>query len=590
MKNNERSHFFSLRLKLIAAFIVVGFGLSIFLGLAAHNMLEEKLFLELRKNVVNMTHMGAEIIDKAALERLKSELSDNLSDQQREQIETSADYKRVSDQLNFIRDTQPDLIRYVYIVSPSHRDGYARYIVDADVLKDSSGENQDEISHFNLETDISEFPVMQQAMDQKASLIESEFTRDAAFGVNSISGYAPVMSADGQTLIGLLGLDMVDTEVQNALSAVLRQAIVAACLALIVSLMMAIVMGTVLTRGIIKLDNLVQSFAQKDFEARSSLRSNDEVGRLGVSFNYMADIIQDYSARLEALVDAYGRFVPHDLLRLLDKDSILDVHLGDQTEKEMSVLFSDIRNFTSISERLTPQENFNFINNYLNRVGPHIRAHKGIIDKYIGDAVMALFPGSVDDALDAALKMLNVTNAYNTDPRNEGSPSVKIGIGLHVGKVMLGTIGETERMDGTVISDSVNLASRLEGMSKKYGSSVIISDAVVKKIGRKDKYLVRQVDKVSVAGKTDVISLYEVFNEDDLLQRSLKASTLNSYNRALASFYDRDFQSAESIFSEIVANNENDLPARLYRDRARELLSQGVPADWDGVMRYQSKG
>jgi|JI10StandDraft_1071094.scaffolds.fasta_scaffold42114_3 class 3 adenylate cyclase/HAMP domain-containing protein len=590
MKNNERSHFFSLRLKLIAAFIVVGFGLSIFLGLAAHNMLEEKLFLELRKNVVNMTHMGVEIIDKAALERLKSELSDNLSDQQREQIETSADYKRVSDQLNFIRDTQPDLIRYVYIVSPSHRDGYARYIVDADVLKDSSGENQDEISHFNLETDISEFPVMQQAMDQKSSLIESEFTRDAAFGVNSISGYAPVMSADGQTLIGLLGLDMVDTEVQNALSAVLRQAIVAACLALIVSLMMAIVMGTVLTRGIIKLDNLVQSFAQKDFEARSSLRSNDEVGRLGVSFNYMADIIQDYSARLEALVDAYGRFVPHDLLRLLDKDSILDVHLGDQTEKEMSVLFSDIRNFTSISERLTPQENFNFINNYLNRVGPHIRAHKGIIDKYIGDAVMALFPGSVDDALDAALKMLNVTNAYNTDPRNEGSPSVKIGIGLHVGKVMLGTIGETERMDGTVISDSVNLASRLEGMSKKYGSSVIISDAVVKKIGRKDKYLVRQVDKVSVAGKTDVISLYEVFNEDDLLQRSLKASTLNSYNRALASFYDRDFQSAESIFSEIVANNENDLPARLYRDRARELLSQGVPADWDGVMRYQSKG
>lgn len=590
MKNNERSHFFSLRLKLIAAFIAVGFGLSMFLGLAAHNMLEEKLFLELRKNVINMTHMGAEVIDKSALARLKSQLSGNLTNQQRASIEASADYKRVSDQLNFIRNTQPDLIRYVYIVSPSHRSGYALYLVDADVLDDVAQGNSDEISHFNLETDISEFPVMQQAMDKKASLIETEFTRDDAFNVNSISGYAPVMSSDGQTLIGLLGLDMVDTEVQKALSAVLRQAILAACLALIVSLMMAVIMGTVLTRGIIKLDNLVQSFARKDFEARSNFRSNDEVGRLGVSFNYMADIIQDYSARLEALVDAYGRFVPHDLLRLLDKDSILDVHLGDQTEKEMSVLFSDIRNFTSISERLTPQENFSFINNYLSRVGPHIRAHNGIIDKYIGDAVMALFPRSVDDALDAALKMLSVTNAYNADPQNEGSPPVKIGIGLHVGKVMLGTIGETQRMDGTVISDSVNLASRLEGMSKKYGSSVIISDAVVKKIGRKDKYLVRQVDKVSVAGKTDVITLYEVFNEDDLLQRSLKASTLNSYNRALASFYDRDFRSADLIFSEILANNGSDLPAKLYRDRARELLSQKIPADWDGVMRYQTKG
>lgn len=590
MKNYRRSYFFSLRLKLIAAFIAVGFGLSIFLGMAAHGMLEEKLLLELRKNVANMARMGSEVIDKASLERLQKQLQESPADQHVALIETSPDYKKVSDQLNFIRDTQPDLIRYVYIVAPSHKEGYSRYIVDADVLKDRDKGGESEISHFNLELDISEFPVMGQALSMKANMVEEDFVRDEIFEVNSISGYAPVMAADGRTVIGLLGLDMVDSEVRKALSAVLHQAIMAACMALIVSLMMAIVMGTLLTRGIIKLDNLVQSFAQKDFDVRSSVKSNDEVGRLGLSFNYMAEIIQDYSARLEALVDAYGRFVPHDLLRMLDKNSILEVHLGDQTEKELSVLFSDIRNFTSISEKLTPQENFNYINSYLSRVGPQIRAHNGIIDKYIGDAVMALFPENVEDALDAAIKMQAITKGYNNDPGNGGTPPVKIGIGLHVGKVMLGTIGETQRMDGTVISDSVNLASRLEGMSKMYGCNIIISDAVVTKIQHKDRYMIRPVDRVSVSGKTDVITLYEVFNEDDAVQRRYKADTLGSYNQAVACFYQKDFTKAAEIFSEIVAVNQNDYPATLYRDRALNLSREGVPDDWDGVLRHQSKG
>lgn len=590
MSKDSSSHFFSLRLKLIAAFIVVGFGLSTFLGLAAYKILEEKLFLELRNNVESMTRMGARIVDQAALMRLQEQLSDELPRAQIDQIENSSDYKMLSEQLNFIRDTQPDLIRYVYIVAPIHKDGMSRYIIDADVLRDKGHAADEDISHFNEEIDISEFPVMVQALENNLNIVEETYSYDEVFGINSISGYAPVLAADGKTLIGLLGLDMADTEVQKALGQVLQQSIMAAFLALLVSLMTAVVMGTVLTRGIIRLDNLVQSFAQKDFDVRSSVKSNDEVGRLGMSFNNMAQIIQDYSARLEALVDAYGRFVPHDLLRLLDKSSILEVHLGDQTEKEMSVLFSDIRNFTSISEKLTPQDNFNYINNYLSRVGPHIRAHNGIIDKYIGDAVMALFPERVEDALDAALKMQSVANDHNADLRNSSYPPVKIGIGLHVGKVMLGTIGETQRMDGTVISDSVNLASRLEGMSKKYGCNIIISDAVLGKIAQRDKYMLRLVDKVAVAGKTESVTLYEVFNEDERVQRAHKERTLDRYESAVSAFYAQDFAGAEKLFAEVVAANQDDVPAHIFLERTRALIKQGVGEDWDGISRHQTKG
>ena len=163
---------------------------------------------------------------------------------------------------------------------------------------------------------------------------------------------------------------MVDTDVRAALrNATLVTSIVIGA-TLLLAIVSSVLMGTLFTRGIISLDDVVRRFGKENLEVRAEVRTRDEVGRLGASFNSMAETIQEYSARLEALLSAYGRFVPHELLRLLDKGSILDVKLGDQTEKEMTVLFSDIRSFTSLSETMTPFENFNFINSYLRRMGP----------------------------------------------------------------------------------------------------------------------------------------------------------------------------------------------------------------------------
>ena len=167
---------------------------------------------------------------------------------------------------------------------------------------------------------------------------------------------------------------------------------------------------------------------------------------------------------------AFVRFVPREFLRFLEIESIVDVKLGDAVQKEMSILFTDIRSFTSLSESMTPQENFNFINGYLGRVGPVIRSRGGFIDKYIGDAVMALFPERPEDAIDAAIELQCTVELYNRHRNNSGYDPISIGIGIHTGSIMLGMIGEAERMEGTVISDAVNMASRLEGMTKEYGA------------------------------------------------------------------------------------------------------------------------
>ena len=186
---------------------------------------------------------------------------------------------------------------------------------------------------------------------------------------------------------------------------------------------------------------------------------------------------QKYAIEMQTLLaNSYARFVPKQFLTNLGKTSILDVKLGDQISKEMTVMFSDIRSFTDLSEKMTPEENFNFINSYLSRMSPIIQNHHGYIDKFMGDGIMALFDGMPDNALNAAIAMQKHIVVYNLHRDSQGYEPIRIGIGMHTGRLMLGAIGGIERMEGTVISDSVNLGSRIEGLTKIYGIKIAISE------------------------------------------------------------------------------------------------------------------
>ena len=218
--------------------------------------------------------------------------------------------------------------------------------------------------------------------------------------------------------------------------------------------------------------------------------------------------------RLYLLNQAYERFVPHQFLELLGKKSIVDINLGDQIEREMTILFSDIRGFTSISEKMTPQDNFDFINTYVGQMEPIIHQHKGIIDKYIGDAIMALFPYGADDAVNSAIAMLKKLGRYNQILQTAGLPAIKIGIGIHTGTMMLGTIGGQNRMDSTVISDAVNIASRLEDLTKTYGTPLLISEATYLKLSDTLKPNTRLLACERVKGKSKYINIFEVFSTD----------------------------------------------------------------------------
>lgn len=295
-------------------------------------------------------------------------------------------------------------------------------------------------------------------------------------------------------------------------------------------------------------------------------------------------VISIENARFYSCAD---RFVPKEFLSLLDKKSFVDAELGDQVEKEMTVLFSDIRAFTTLSEAMTPKQNFDFINAYLSQMDPVIHQHHGFIDKYIGDAIMALFPKCADDAVAGAIGMLKRLAEYNQE--RVGQPPLAIGIGLNTGLLMLGMVGGKNRMEGTVIADAVNLASRIEGLTKHYGAKLLISEHTYSCLRDPSRYAMRPVDVVKVKGRKQAsVKIYEVFEGDTPEIVEVKQKTLAIFKEGLAHYYQKDFEYAQTCFQRTLITFKEDVVAQIYLERC-ECYRQGVPEEWDGVEVLQSK-
>jgi len=299
--------------------------------------------------------------------------------------------------------------------------------------------------------------------------------------------------------------------------------------------------------------------------------------------------VQERTAELAKTNESFRRFVPHEFLRYLGKKSVLDIHLGDQVQREMAILCSDIRSFTSLSEAMSPQENFNFLNEYLGCVSPVIRQYHGFIDKYVGDAVMALFPEQTEHALQAAIQMRHEMTHLNEKLKEQGQQPIATGTSIHTGSLMMGTIGEAERMESTVISDAVNLAFRLEGLTKLYGASIVMSQDALFALESPTQYQFRFLDRVRVKGKQEAVSVFEVFDGEPLEVVALKVDTQTDFEKGLLHYHSQEFGKAKEFFKSVLARNSDDKAAQLYLKRATHFDEYDVPPDWEGIEAITEK-
>ncbi len=286
---------------------------------------------------------------------------------------------------------------------------------------------------------------------------------------------------------------------------------------------------------------------------------------------------------VENMARSFARFVPQEFLTFLGRERLEDAQLGDQVQREMTVLFSDIRGFTNISENMSPKENFDFINDYLSHVAPAIRQNGGFIDKYIGDAIMALFPHGADTGLRAAIALQEAVRGFNSTLGPKGISPLRVGAGIHSGVLMLGMIGFKERMEGTVISDSVNLSSRIEGLTKLYGASILISSDTLSRLSHPEEYDQRWLDLVQVKGKEKPIGIIEVFAGDDEDQRKRKSATASAYSNGFEAYKRGDFKQALKEFRAVRKENPADKAALLQQKRCEIFIRDGKPENWTGV-------
>jgi len=358
----------------------------------------------------------------------------------------------------------------------------------------------------------------------------------------------PVKNAEGKSVavlyVGSSKDDLVLLQEVFRAEVTRDTAIAAAALMLVIA-----GLSVFLLLSIRRLRGAVKRMEGGELDAAVSIRSRDEIGDLGQGFNAMSRRLKGTFDEVTTMSDAYARFVPREFLQLLGKDKITEVELRQNRPLPMTILFADIRSFTSLSESMQADENFKFLNSFLSRMGPIIRANRGFIDKYLGDGIMALFPGEPADAVRAAVQMQEAIPRYNDDRKRFNYKPIVIGIGVHAEKVILGIVGEKERMEGTVIGNAVNLASRLEGLTKVYGSRIIVSDEIVRALGpgAPDH---RYLGDADVKGKRDTVPVHEIFSADPVEDARLKRHTKNYFETGVGLFRQGTRHRSNSLFTE----------------------------------------
>ena len=382
---------------------------------------------------------------------------------------------------------------------------------------------------------------------------------------------------------------------------------------LVVSIIITSVLLVIVTRHltnplgrIVKtMNNIINS---ADLSSRVDVEYQDETGSLAFTFNRMIGELDKAYGQIkryafeavlagkkeERVRQIFQKYVPKDVIErfFASPEKML---VGDN--RALSILFSDIRSFTTISEGMAPDDLVNSLNRYFSGQVEIIYNRKGIVDKYIGDAIMAFWGAPEkhdDDALQsvlAGLDMIDALAVFNANQKKLGKPEFRIGVGINYGEVTVGNIGSERKMDYTVIGDSVNLASRMEGLTKTYHSDLLISENVYVELQKKlslpdaPKLYFRLLDTVAVKGKTRGVRIYAV-------KRALsqaEAAAWPMHNQGMLLFYKRSFREAAEKFKEAYRLLDKDPNAENLFRRCAEYAQTPPPADWDGVEIMKTK-
>lgn len=416
------------------------------------------------------------------------------------------------------------------------------------------------------------------------------FVNDVSFGEEweklHVILMTPIYNEDGSydayVLLSAQQTRLIEAIVSTGKSVLISAVIWIALLIFVITLMSAYNVKT-LRRA----KDVVARIAGGDFSVRVDAYAKDETGEICAGVNDMADRLEEYIKEKDRNEKFYYKFVPENFRELLHKEKFTDLALGDAQSVDLSILFCDIRAFSLNSEMMTAKESFEFVNRIYGKAGPIIRKHNGFVDKYIGDAVMALFE-SADDAVAAGIELYHAIVLAPDAEKEFGISSVKVGIGIHSGMARIGIVGEEERMSGTVISNTVNLSSRMESLTKQYGAGMIISKETLDRMEDPDSLSTRYLGMVQVAGVNEVAGLYEVLACQEDEKRSKREQSKAQFREAVRAFHSGEVQQSLEMFRKLAAQDPDDKAAQLYAEHIEDKIRRKDTEH--NVFRFKRKG
>jgi adenylate cyclase len=472
----------------IAIALLAAFTGSLVLGLYYFQS-RALLYRQIQSKVLSIAATGAGFIS--------GDLHDEI---QNRDDELSTPYKTLQAILRRIRDAnrRPDVrVRFVYTMRPA--DARAQnwvYVVDAEE-KDKSKSHVGDPVQFESETG--------QPLTMERAYAETSFSRDS-FGI-WLSANAPIRDSAGKA-VGLLGVDIAAGDVLARMRSLLRTGLVATACALAAALLLSAIIANWANAPLEKIRSAVQRIGDGDWETRVDLKTGDEFGAVAQAVNQMAATLRDR----EMLRGALTRYVSRDVADRVLVDRELPALRGER--REISVLLADIRNFTAISQSLPPEALVRFLNVFFERMIDVVFSHRGTLDKFLGDGLLAIFGAPLDDpqhaaaALDAGLAMREALRPLQDDLRAAHGLELRIGIALNSGTAVVGNIGSEQRMEYTAIGDAVNVTSRIEALNKEFGTDLLASGSVVAAAGSRFDF--RLVTEATLRGVQHPVKLYTV--------------------------------------------------------------------------------
>ncbi|MCR8633800.1 adenylate/guanylate cyclase domain-containing protein [Paenibacillus radicis (ex Xue et al. 2023)] len=546
----------SLMLKQIIVFVPVIVASMVLLSYFIYTNFSQKLEDETIHELSLLARNGRNLIDGDKLEKMSSPLE-----------YMSSDYKSFRQKMDSVFEGSDESgNRGFYKALYKYEDGVIYRII----------EDADDVNMFNP------FPQTEknQEVVKQGKIATDQWQDETGFWIYALG---PIYNSSGK-IVGLFETSKNMEGILQHRRELLRNIIQNIAVITLILLCIFMLMTYLMLSSIRKLRSSAIAISQGNWDTVVDIRTRDEVSDLGDSFNMMAEHIRGYIAKVTRVSEAYYRFVPQQFLKYLDKDSILEVRLGDQVEQEMSILIVNIRSFYLLSKKLTPEENFNFINSFLNRFGPYVRNHDGLINKYAGAGFMALFPNAVEQALLSCIGMRKELDLYNVHRAHSGYRPIDIGIGLHKGPLRLGIIGEEQRLEGNVISDDVNLANELERLTEPLGASILVSDFIIQSLSDRSIFQYRSLGLIRVEGKEEPLQVFDVYHGESDTARALKEKTKALFEQAVVLYQVGRFYDAREAFVQVIKINRQDKAAKLYFYLCDEYFQNGTTEEWNGTL------